>query len=93
MAIGFITMQARTAHDAVPLRNVLVTVLDDEQNPVYEMRTDENGETGSVPLETVDKRFSLNQDFLGTPFVSYNVQAQADGFNSVYVSNIPVFDG
>ena len=93
MAIGFITMQARTAHDAVPLRNVLVTVLDDEQNPVYEMRTDENGETGSVPLETVDKRFSLNQDFLGTPFVSYNVQAQADGFNSVYVSNIPVYDG
>ena len=43
MAIGFLTMQARTAHDAVPLRNVLVTVLDDEQNPVYEMRTDENG--------------------------------------------------
>lgn len=93
MAIGFLTMQARTAHDAVPLQNVLVTVLDDEQNRVYELRTDENGETRRVPLETVDKRFSLNQDFTGTPFVSYNVLAQAEGFDSVYVADIPIYDG
>ena len=45
MAIGYLTMQTRTAHDAVPLAGVLVTVLDDEQNHVYELRTDENGET------------------------------------------------
>ena len=93
MAIGYLTMQARTAHDAVPLQGVRITVLDDEQNRVYELSTDENGETGRVPLETVDKRFSLNPEFTGTPFVSYNVLAQAEGFNSVYVSNIPVYDG
>ncbi len=45
MAIGYLTMQARTAHDAVPLQGVRITVLDDEQNRVYELRTDENGET------------------------------------------------
>ncbi len=93
MAIGYLTMQARTAHDAVPLQGVRITVLDDEQNRVYELRTDENGETRRVPLETVDKRFSLNPDFTGTPFVTYNVLAQAEGFNSVYVSDIPVYDG
>ena len=93
MAIGYLTMQARTAHDAVPLQGVRITVLDDEQNRVYELRTDENGETRRVPLETVDKRFSVNPDFTGTPFVTYNVLAQAEGFNSVYVSDIPVYDG
>ncbi len=31
MAIGYLTMQARTAHDALPLSGVQVTVLDDEQ--------------------------------------------------------------
>ena len=41
MAIGYLTMQTRTAHDAVPLAGVLVTVLDDEQNHVYELRTDD----------------------------------------------------
>lgn len=93
MAIGYLTMQVRTAHDAVPLQGVQITVSDDEGSRVYELRTDENGATRRVPLETVDKRFSLNQDFTGTPFVSYNVFAQAEGFGPVYISNIPIYEG
>ena len=93
MAIGYLTMQVRTAHDAVPLQGVQITVSDDEGSRVYELRTDENGATRRVPLETVDKRFSLNQNFTGTPFVSYNVLAQAEGFDSVYISSIPIYEG
>lgn len=93
MAIGYLTMQVRTAHDALPLQGVQITVLDDEQNRVYELMTDENGETRTVPLETVDKRYSLNKDFTGTPYVAYNVLAQTEGFDSVFVSDIPVYDG
>ncbi len=93
MAIGYLTMQARTAHDALPLSGVRVTVLDDEQNRIYELTTDENGETRRVPLETMDKGYSQNENFTGTPYVSYNVSAQAEGFEPVYVSDIPVFDG
>ena len=93
MAIGYLTMQARTAHDALPLKGVRVTVLDDEQNRIYELMTDENGETRKVPLETMDKSYSQNENFTGTPYVTYHVSAQAEGFDSVYVSDIPIFDG
>ena len=93
MAIGYLMMQTRTAHDAVPLSGVQVSVLDDEQNRVYELTTDENGETRSVSLETVDKSYSQNENFTGTPYVTYNVLAQAEGFNALYVSDIPIFDG
>lgn len=93
MAIGYLTMQVRTAHDALPLQGAQITVLDDEQNHVYELVTDENGETRTVPLETVDKRYSLNQDFAGTPYVVYNVLAQMEGFDAVLVSDIPIYDG
>ena len=93
MAIGYLTMQARTAHDALPLSGVHVTVLDDEQNRIYELTTDESGETRKVPLETMDKSYSLNENFTGTPYVTYNVSAQAEGFESVYVADIPIFDG
>ena len=89
MAIGYLTMQARTAHDALPLKGVRVTVLDDEQNRIYELTTDENGETGKVPLETMDKSYSQNENFTGTPYVAYNVSAQAEGFEPVYVSDVP----
>ncbi len=93
MAIGYLMIQARTAHDALPLSGVQIRVLDDEQNRIYELTTDESGETKSVSLETVDKSYSQNENFEGTPYVTYNVLAQAQGFNTLYVSDIPIFDG
>lgn len=93
MAIGYLSIQARTANDAVPLGGVSVKVLDDEGNTIYTLTTDENGETQTVPLETVDKSFSQNPYYSGTPYNNYNVLAQAAGFNNLYISNIPIFDG
>lgn len=93
MAIGYLSIQARTANDAVPLEGISVKVLDDEGNTLYTLTTDENGETQTVPLETVDKSFSRNPYYSGTPYNNYNVLAQAAGFNNLYVSNIPIFDG
>ena len=93
MAIGYLTIQAKTAHDALPLGGILIRILDDRERSVYELITDENGETQTVPLETVDKSFSQNPYFSGPPYVSYNVLATAPGFNSLYVSQIPIYDG
>lgn len=93
MAIGYLSIQARTANDAVPLGGVSVKVLDDEGNTLYTLTTDENGETQTVPLETIDKSFSQNPYYSGTPYNNYNVLAQAAGFNNLYISNIPIFDG
>lgn len=93
MAIGYLTIQARTAHDAIPLNGVQVTVTDRLGNTMYKLATDENGEALEIPLETLDKSFSQNEYFSGTPFTSYNVLAQASGFNSLFISDIPIFDG
>lgn len=93
MAIGYLLIQARTAHDAVPINGVQINIQDDQGNSVYRLTTDENGETRTVPLETVNKSFSLNPSFTGTPYVTYNVLAQMTGFNSLYISDIPIFDG
>ncbi len=93
MAIGYLNIQARTAHDAVPLSGVQIRVFDFWGNSLYVLATDENGETPTVPLETIDKSYSQNPYFSGTPFVSYHVLAQASGFNSLYVSDIPIYDG
>lgn len=93
MAIGYLTVQARTAQEAIPLAGVQVRILDDAGNTVYLLTTNENGETGTVPLETLDKRFSQNPYYTGTPYVSYNVLAQAAGFNWIHVTDIPIYDG
>ena len=93
MAIGYLTVQARTAHDAVPLSGVQITISDSSGNAIYHLTTDENGESQVVPLETLDRSFSQNAYFTGTPFISYHVLAQAAGFDSLYVSDIPIYEG
>ncbi len=93
MAIGYLVVQARTAHEAIPVKGVQVEVLDPFGNSVYYLQTDENGETQKVPLETADKSFSLNPYYKGTPFTGYQVLAQAEGFDSQSVLEIPVYDG
>ncbi len=93
MAIGYLTMQAQTADGAVPLQGAQITVLDDQGRSVYDLITDENGETASVPLETVSRDFSLEPSYTGMPYIGYNVFAQASGFNSIYISGVPVFEG
>ena len=93
MAIGYLTMQARTAHEALPLSGVQIMILDSQGNTLYKLVTDESGETQTVPLETLDKSYSLNSSFAGIPFYSYSVLAQASGFNNLLVSGIPIYDG
>lgn len=93
MAIGYLTVQARTAHDAVPIAGVYIRITDNAENTIYEMTTDGNGETSVVPLETMDKSFSLNQFYTGIPYFSYNVFAQKVGFNTISVLDIPILDG
>mgnify|MGYP002512939995 CR=1 FL=1 len=93
MAIGYLIVQVRTAQEAVPLAGAQVRVLDSQGSIVYDLTTDESGETLKVPLETLDKSFSQNQYYSGLPYKSYNVLAQAAGFNSLFISDIPIFDG
>lgn len=93
MAIGYLIIQARTAHDAVPLSGVQIRILNKEGRGVYDLTTDESGETQAIPLETLNRDFSQNQYYTGTPYLSYDVYARAAGFNSLYVSDIPIFDG
>ncbi len=93
MAIGYLLIQARTAHDAVPLSGVQVRVTDADSNTLYQLTTDENGETPVISLETKDKSFSQTPYYNGLPFTSYSVLAQYPGFNSLLVSDIPIYDG
>lgn len=92
MAIGYLTIQARTAHDAVPVSGVEIKISDLFGNILYKLTTDKNGETTKIPLETVSRDFSINQYFSGTPYLSYNVLAQASGFDSLYVSDLPIYE-
>lgn len=93
MAIGYLQIQTRTAQGIIPLEGVRVTVLDDEGNTLYRLITDQSGETRAVPLQTMDRSFSQNPDYLGIPYIGYGVIVEGEGFESVSFTEIPIFDG
>lgn len=93
MAIGYLIIQARTADGAIPLSGVEIRILDEEGRTVQELTTDESGETETVSLETVDKSLSLSPEYTGIPYMAYDVVVRAAGFNSLYISEIPIYEG
>ncbi|MBD5467336.1 MAG: LysM peptidoglycan-binding domain-containing protein [Lachnospiraceae bacterium] len=93
MATGYLIIQARAAHNALPLKGVQIWIMDDQERRVYHVITDESGETAKIALETLDRSLSLDPNFTGTPFISYDVLALADGFNTVHIVGIPILDG
>ncbi|MDE7246742.1 MAG: LysM peptidoglycan-binding domain-containing protein [Lachnospiraceae bacterium] len=93
MATGYLIIQARTAHDALPLSGVQIWIMDQQETHTYHLTTDESGETEKISLETLDRSLSLDPNFSGTPFISYDVLAFAEGFNSIHVVGIPILEG
>ena len=92
MAIGYLQIQARTAQNAIPVEGAQVRVLDNQGNTLYQLLTDESGETRTVSLETVDRSFSLDPNYPGNPYVGYGVTVEAAGFQPISVSGIPIYD-
>lgn len=93
MAIGYLIIQARTAHDALPVKGAQIWIMDQQERHTYYLTTDESGETEKLALETLDKSLSLDPDFSGTPFISYDILAFAGGFNPIHITGIPILDG
>ena len=93
MAIGYLIIQARTAHDVLPLSGAQIWIMDGREKNIYHLTTDESGETEKISLETLDRSLSLDPNFQGIPYISYHVLAFAKGFNSVHISGIPILEG
>lgn len=92
MAKGYLIIQARTAGGAVPIVGAEIRILDPQGSSVYELTTDESGETERVSLETMDRSLSLDPDYSGTPYTGYDVLVRAAGFNSLYISGAPIYE-
>ena len=92
MNTGNLMIQVRTANDAVPIECACVRIWDSEGRLLYELATDDSGETPLIHLETVSKELSLNPNYTGMPYTSYDVAISAGGFNNLYLSGVHIFD-
>jgi len=93
MGKGNLIVQARTADDALPLYGVRVKITDHNGTVLYNLITDESGETVQISLEAVDGSLSFDPNYTGTPYTSYGLVAEKEGFNSLHINDVQIFDG
>ena len=86
MGKGFLQIQTSTAGGVVPLGGASITVKNEENQIVYEFRTDETGNAPKVALEAPD----LNAP--GPPFKMYKVLISAPGYTTIAYEGVMITD-
>lgn len=94
MPTGSIWIAAALAEEAAPLAGVRVTVLDESGVPVNRLETDENGVALQTGLAAPDRSYSLDEaNTTVRPYAVYDLVAEKDGWQTVRVEGVQVFDG
>ncbi|WP_226529519.1 peptidoglycan-binding protein [Metabacillus niabensis] len=93
MGVGYLTVQSRTANDALPLEGVRVRIRNQKGKLLYELTTDRIGKTEPISLEAVDRKFSLDPNYTGNPYSNYILDAEKEGYNSLHIADVQIFDG
>lgn len=92
------TMQFRTytARGALPVEGAVCRIMKDfggERKTLFTLMTDRSGKTPAVALPAPSAAFSQNAQNTIMPYALYDADITAEGFATVNLLNIPVFDG
>jgi hypothetical protein len=93
---GELTIRCTSNNNAIPIQDAHVSVFldNDDGNPVSvgDMYTDNSGRTEEIPLFAPPIDYSLTPDS-PKPYSTYNVRADAGGFQPFIVRNVQVLPG
>ena len=93
---GSLKIRAYTAGGALPVEGALVRIFgadDENENIVYSLVTDIDGTTEKIELPAPSKILSEYPSSRETPYASYNVEIEKNGYFTKKLYNLPVFDG
>lgn len=92
MAKGYLLVNVYCDTIANPVEGAVVKVLK-ENNEIVIEKTDEDGQTDKITLETVDKSYSLEEQNLVRPYETYDVEVSALGLTPTKINGVQIFDG
>lgn len=93
MGTGYLTIDTRINADALPIEGARVQVSDTGGEVLYDLTTNESGQTDTIALEAVDRELSLDPEYKGRPYTTYDARVEAEGFETVIIHGIHIFDG
>ncbi len=91
-SFGYLQIQVITASGALPIKGAIVTVRDINNNILYTLKTDADGNTTRVKLGAPKKELTYDPGYGGTPYYLYSVEVDAEGYNTAIIRGIQIFD-
>lgn len=95
---GELVMQVSTASGAIPVEGATVVInrmLDEDGNggneTLYVLKTDSDGKTEKVRLPAKPSEMSQSPGN-GTPYLTYLIRVDADGYYPVTFNGVPIFE-
>ncbi len=92
MAKGYLIVNVYSDTIANPVKNANVQVLKDG-NIITETKTNEDGKTKTITLDTVDKSFSETNQQEIRPYEIYDILVNSLGLTETKVEGVQIFDG
>ncbi len=91
MAKGYLKINVYGENIANPIKNAKITIYQNE-TILDEIQTNENGSSEIITLETVDKEYSEEEQYLNQPFKIYNILVEALGMEPTFISGIQIYE-
>ena len=88
--IGFLQIFVRTANGSLPVPDARITVTGNGEEHI--LFTDQSGKSERISLPAQPKESSLSSR-LPSPFNTYRVTAEKEGFYRQITENVPIFAG
>ena len=92
MNIGYLKINVYSGSIANPVKNAKILIKKGDQE-IYQTTTNENGETELISLDTVNKRYSENEQYEVRPYETYNIVVEAIGLIQTTIEGVQIFDG
>lgn len=94
MANGSIQIYTSAAGQAAPLAGAALTVLDENGATLTHLTTDADGFAEAAGLPAPDASYSLDEaNDTVRPYALYSIEAALDGWQTVVLDGVQVFDG
>lgn len=91
--VGYLTVRAFTGDEAIPLKGVMVTIIDEseERRVLYSLRTDRSGMTETVEIAVPPKENSESPNER-KKYGTVSIEAKLTGYYTMTYAEVPIFD-
>ena len=91
MAKGYLKINVYGENIANPVKSANIKILKNDQE-IFTTKTDENGKTELITLDTVDKSYSESKQTKVKPYETYDIIVEALGLNPIRINGVQIFD-